>query len=440
MAPGVVLDTEIPKPGTFFKNYYVIAPLGEGGMSEVFLGYDLLHPGFVALKFLVGLFGKNRTAVGRLRREGEIYRKLDHPCIVGLVDQGDLRGGGAFLVQEFLRGDSVRERLEEGPLPIHEALILAEDAASGLHAAHRQGIIHRDVKPDNLMAGLDGRGTLFDFGIAYRQDDLVDTASGTLMGTMSYLDPAGIRGEPLDHRSDIFGLGAVLYEMLTGRIAVRIENYKQALRHRLSDIPLPSQLRPEVPGELDELICRMLGDERDLRMQDLLEFSITLGKLRVTARPEDQVLLFGDPSQQTLDHALKAFREENFEAAKGILAQLSATPEAERGEIQHLLAKIQLAQGHEDAAIRAFLTSLEQDPFQLQVVLDYAFFLLGRSRFEEAHAFLRELPSVIRGNFLVRCLIDTIQAIPEAPPEAWSKHQRQGGWRGFLGSLKSLWK
>jgi serine/threonine protein kinase len=434
----------MPEAGTFFRCYYIIAPLGEGGMSEVFLGYDLPRHRLVALKFLVGFFGSDPTAVGRMKREGEIYRKLDHPNVVKLVDTGPMDKGGIFLVQEFLRGLSLREALqEEGqvPLELTRVMVVLEDVASALGAAHRQGIIHRDVKPDNIMICPDGRGTVFDFGIAYRRDDLVDTQAGTIMGTLSYSAPEARQGEPLDARSDIYGLGAVFYEVLTGQLAIQVKNFKEILEHHIGLVPPPTQLNPRLPACVDLLWRRLMADDPEDRYQDLKDLLIDIGKLRLEADEPTRLALFGTPEKQFVEEAASAYREGDLERAKTTAARLAVdAPEGMLAEIQHLQGRIHLSEGHRPAAIRAFERAQEQDPYSLEIALDLAMALMAEQEYERATEALRNLPTVIRGNFLVRSLLDTIQALPEAPPSAWDDGKVRGGLQGILGSLRSLWK
>lgn len=432
----------MPQAGSFFRCFYVVAPLGEGGMSEVFLGYDLPRHRLVALKFLTGVFGTDPTAVGRLRREGEIYRKLSHPNVVRLVDTGPLEEGGVFLVQEYLRGQSLREAMQEsgGPLPLPTVMAVVEDVCGALHQAHRSGFIHRDVKPDNIMIGPDGRGTVFDFGIAYRRDDLVNTQAGTIMGTMTYASPEARVGDPLDHRSDVYGLGAVFYEVLTGELAVQARTYQDFLDHSIETTPSPSQRNPSLPPCLDVIWRRLMADAPEDRYQDLKDLLVDLGKLRLESDEATRHALFGSPEEQEIEEALAAYREGDLERAKTTAARMvTEVPEHLQVELHHLQGRIQQQEGHPAAAVRAYERGLSQDPANLELALDLAMALMAAEQYARATEVLQGLPTVIRGNFLVRSLLDTIQALPAAPPEAWEPG-RPGGIMGLLGSIRSLWK
>ncbi len=418
--------------GTFFLNYFIIAPLGEGGMSEVYLGFDLPGRRFVALKFLVGVFATDSSAVGRLKREAEIYQRLDHPNVVKLVDTGDFQDGGAFLVQEFLRGQSVRQLQESqgGALEPMRAIAVLEDAASALHAAHRLGIVHRDIKPDNIMVGPDGRATVFDFGIAFQKDVLVNTQAGTIMGTLQYASPEAREGEFVDSRSDIFGLGAVFYEMLTGQLAIQAKTYQAILDHSLEDVVPPSRFDPKIPPEVDEIFLQCMADDPEDRYQSLSQLLVDLGKLRLEASEQAQLTLFGPPNLRHAEEALAAFREGQFERAKTTVARLLTTaPEGSQGELQHLMGRIQLQLGNEAAAVRAFERGLIQDPANLELAIDYCIVLIGKEDYEGAEEVLEELPAEVHQMFLAQCMRKTVRALPDAPPEAFQVQNRLPGWR-----------
>ena len=437
----------MPEAGTFFRSFYIIAPLGEGGMSEVFLGYDLSRHCLVALKFLTGVFGTDRGAVGRMKREGEIYRKLDHPNVVKLVDQGPLPEGGLFLVQEFLRGESIREAMggedaiTREPLPLPRCMALLQDSAAALNCAHRQAIVHRDVKPDNIMVGPDGRGTIYDFGIAYRRDDHVITQAGTIMGTLTYAAPEARAGESVGPPADTFGLGAVLYEMLTGELAIQAKNFKEVLDHSVHDVPRPSELRPGLPAVCDEICITMMEDEPEDRYPSLGDLLVQLGKLHLESPTELRETLFGPERLQMAEEALASFRAGDLARAKTTTARLltQATGD-EVPELQHLMGKVQHAEGNHASAARAFERGLSQAPYALDMALDYAMLLMAQRDYDGAAEVLEERPSVVRGNFLVRSLLDTVQALPSAPASAFQPGGGQGLLGGLLGRLSSLWK
>ncbi len=435
------LGAAILTPGTWFGRYYVIAPLGEGGMSEVFLGYDVREPRFVALKLPRERFRSDPGALGRLRREGEIYQKLQHDSIVRLLDGGPLQDGGYFLAQEFLRGQSLTERLDQvgGPMELPEVMPIFEDLASALNCAHRNGIIHRDVQPENVMVQPDGRGKLYDFGIAFASDGHVRTAVGTVMGTLIYSAPEQRRGEPVDHRTDIFGLGAIFYEMLTGRKAIQARTFDEAIAATTDDLPLPSRRNPKVPPLIDELCRRLLRDDPGERYQDLRQMLVDLGKLRLEGDEAVKLAVFGSSEMRALDEALRALRGGDTKSAARIAAELAAQAGKEpSAEVLYLQAMLLDASGRSDLAVRQLEKALYYAPENLDVALDYAMVSLRQKDYDRALRVLDSVQGVARGSLLVLGLMDAVQAIPSAPAEALVDPPGSAGRSGILGSIRSF--
>ena len=418
-------------------------------MSEVYLGYDLRRPRFVALKFLRGPYRFDESAIGRLKREGEIYRSLNHPSIVRLLDLGPVEGGGFFLAQEFLRGASLTETLDEiGALPVPQAVTLLEDVGSALLVAHRAGVIHRDIQPQNIMVGPDGHGTVYDFGIAYAKDDLVHTEAGTVMGTIVYSAPEQRRGEKVDHRSDIFGIGAVLYEMLTGRKAIQARTFEEALDATTVDLPVPSRRNPSVPPQLDAICMRLLADDPKQRYQDLRDLLVDMGKLRLETDEELVQALFGTRTMRRIDEGITAMREGDMKTAHEVAQEVESAPtEGLAAEANYLVGLIHMADGRPDLAARCFDKALFHDDENLDITLDYAMMLLRQGELDKALGRLDNVAGAHRGNLLVLGLIDTVEQLKRAPPEvraalntgAPESSPPAGETRkGVLGSIRSL--
>jgi tetratricopeptide (TPR) repeat protein len=416
-------------------------------MSEVLLGYDVGDPRFVALKFLRGPYRQDESAIGRLKREADIYRTLDHPGVVRLVDDGPVEGGGYFLAQEFLRGQSLTETMDEvgGPLRLPQSMAILEDVGDALRAAHSHGIIHRDIQPQNVMFGPDGRATVFDFGIAYAADDLVHTEAGTVMGTIVYSAPEQRRGERVDHRADVFGLGAILYECLTGRKAIQARTFEEALDASTSDIPVPSRRNPDVPPELDAMCMRLLADEPDHRYQDLKDLLVEIGKLRVEADEGVKARLFGSREMRRIDEGITAMRSGDMKLAQAIAGEFAEglAPEGEEAEANYLVGLIHSADGRTDQAARSFDKALFFDEELLDARLDYSMMLLREGEYERAGQMLDQVPGAHRGNLLVLGLMDTVEQLKNAPPgvlEAARKDREQKEKKrgNLLGSIRSL--
>jgi len=216
-------------PGTRLGPYEIVAPLGAGGMGEVWRARDTRLGRDVAIKVLPDATTRDPEALARFRREAQVVASLAHPNLLALFDVG-VEGDVAFAVTELLEGETLRERLARGPLPLAEGLEVARQILRGLAAAHERGVIHRDLKPANLFLTRDGHVKILDFGLAKRvsaggdEDSIASTVTnvtspGTVLGTAGYLAPEQLTGGTADARADVFGFGTVLYEMLTGRRA-----------------------------------------------------------------------------------------------------------------------------------------------------------------------------------------------------------------------------
>jgi Tol biopolymer transport system component len=226
-----------PAPGTRLGPYEILAPLGAGGMGEVYRARDTKLDREVAVKVLPEKLAADRDALERFEREAKAVAALSHPNILGIYDLGR-EGDASYAVMELLVGQTLWERLAEGPLPQRKALEIALAIAQGLAAAHEKGIVHRDVKPENIFLTVDGRVKILDFGLAKvagpqadgtKSPTVASTEPGTIMGTVGYMSPEQVRGKPADARSDIFSLGCVLYEMLTGDRAFQGESPAEAM-------------------------------------------------------------------------------------------------------------------------------------------------------------------------------------------------------------------
>src|SRR5262245_42660634 len=219
--------------GTRFGPYEIVSALGAGGMGEVYKAHDARLDRFVAIKVLPTAFANDADRLARFEREAKAVAALSHPNILSIFDVGT-QDGHAYAVMELLEVKSLREHLVDGPLSVRKATECAIQVTRGLAAAHDKGLVHRDLKPDNIFLLHDGRVKILDFGLARTipvADRQVDSATeqvtavaprtdpGIVMGTVGYMAPEQIRAQPVDGRADLFALGAVLYEMLAGRRA-----------------------------------------------------------------------------------------------------------------------------------------------------------------------------------------------------------------------------
>ena len=204
------------RPGMeILGHYQIVHRLGRGGMGVVYSARDLRLERTLALKFLPAHLSADTCAKQRLRVEAQAAAALDHPNICTIHEIGETADGQLFIAMAYYRGETIEARLARGPMPPHEAIAVAIQAAQGLVKAHGHGVVHRDIKPANLMVTTEGALKILDFGIA-KVPGVHRSSPGQRIGTVAYMSPEQVRGEPLDGRTDVWSLGVVLYEMLTG--------------------------------------------------------------------------------------------------------------------------------------------------------------------------------------------------------------------------------
>jgi serine/threonine-protein kinase len=237
--------------------------VGTGGMSSVFRAKDTLLERNVALKILHEQYTRDDDYVERFRREARSVAQLAHPNIVTVIDRGE-QDGRQFIVFEYVDGESLKQLVDRtGPLPVEQAVELALQIARALAFAHQQGLVHRDIKPQNVLLNEDGRAKVTDFGIARSLDVQHGmTQTGTVMGTSDYIAPEQARGERVDEQTDVYSLGVVLYELLTGEVPFPGDNFVAvAMRHINEPPPSVRARRPDVPARLDSAIQRAMAKE-----------------------------------------------------------------------------------------------------------------------------------------------------------------------------------
>jgi serine/threonine protein kinase len=244
------------------ERYELEELVGAGGMSSVYRAHDKLLERHVALKVMHEQFTGDDDSVERFRREARAVAQLSHPNIVTVIDRGE-QEGRQFIVFEYVDGENLKALLErEGPRPEREAIELSLQIAGALAFAHAQGLVHRDVKPQNVLLNEDGRAKVTDFGIARSVDVEGLTQTGTVMGTSDYIAPEQARGTPVDEHTDLYSLGVVLYELLTGEVPFPGENFVAvAMRHINEPPPSVRERRPEVSPRLDALLQRAMAKD-----------------------------------------------------------------------------------------------------------------------------------------------------------------------------------
>jgi serine/threonine-protein kinase len=287
----VVSDTLIDS--LFDGRYRILKRIGSGGMANVYLAEDEVLGRRVAIKILNERHAGDEQFVERFRREAKSAAGLSHPNIVSIYDRGEAEGT-YYIAMEHLDGRNLKELiLARGPAPPRIAIDYVRQILGALAFSHRNGIVHRDIKPHNVLVDSDGRLKVTDFGIA-RAGTSQMTEAGSIVGTAQYLSPEQARGEPVDQRSDLYSLGVVLYELLTGEVPFGGDSPVEiAMKHLSSKPKLPSELREGIPEELDLVVMRALAKDPDDRYQTAEEFGADL----------DRIAAGGGVSDRTADAA-----------------------------------------------------------------------------------------------------------------------------------------
>src|SRR5712691_6045898 len=273
--------------GTKLGPYEIVAPLGAGGMGEVYRARDSKLGREVALKLLPPLFTADADRVTRFEREARLLASLNHPhigAIYGFEDAGTMPA----LVLEFVEGDTLEDRVRRGPLPLAEAMTIAQQVADALDAAHRAGIIHRDLKPSNIKITPDGVVKVLDFGLAKAFADegsgadvsesptMTGTIAGVILGTAAYMSPEQARGQRVDKRTDIWAFGCVLFEMLTGSSAFVRETVTDTIAAVVGAEPEWKSLPVNTPASIRRLLTRCLRKDARRRLHDIADARIEL--------------------------------------------------------------------------------------------------------------------------------------------------------------------
>lgn len=271
--------------------YEIINEIGRGGMATVYEANDPRFDRIVALKVLPREFMHDPEFRGRFIREAKTIAALEHPAIVPVYDFGE-EDGQPFLVMRIMRGGTLTERMLAGPIPIEETAQIFKRVGSALDRAHSMGIVHRDMKPSNILFDEFGEAYLADFGIVQvtASEDAL-TASGSLVGTPAYMSPEQVYGDKkLDGRSDIYALGVILFQMLTGTPPYTADTpARMMMKHVMDPVPQVLQMRPDLPDELDTIIHKAMAKERDERFSTASDLSSALTAVTTKRTPSDEI-------------------------------------------------------------------------------------------------------------------------------------------------------
>ena len=275
------------KEGQVISHYRIVAPIASGGMGEVYLAQDEQLQRNAALKILPSDLLESKDRLRRFQREARVVSALNHPNILTIFEFG-AEEEIQFLAAEFVKGETLRARLANGPLTLNETLDIAIQMASALRAAHEAGVVHRDVKPENIMIREDGYVKVLDFGLAKLTDrpppglssETLLSQPGLIMGTVTYMSPEQTRAMPTDLRSDLFSLGVVLFEMLSGRVPFAGETTSDVIAEIIQSVPpAVSTYNDAVPNEMDRIIAKCLEKDPGERYQTTADLLTDLKRL-----------------------------------------------------------------------------------------------------------------------------------------------------------------
>jgi tRNA A-37 threonylcarbamoyl transferase component Bud32 len=288
---------------TIAERYELEEVVGQGGMSTVYKAHDSLLERNVALKVLHQQYNEDEDFVERFKREARSVAQLQHPNIVTVIDRGE-EAGRQYIVFEFIDGENLKELVvRKGRLDLRDALEIALEVARGLAFAHDHGLVHRDVKPQNVLLNGDGRAKVTDFGIARSLDvDHGMTQTGTILGTSNYIAPEQASGQPVDAHTDVYSLGIVLYEMLTGELPFPGESFVAvAMKHMQEPAPNVLDVRGDVPLRVAEMIDRALEKDPEHRFPTMDAFAAEIeANLAELDRGEDGAVTMVVPAAQRL--------------------------------------------------------------------------------------------------------------------------------------------
>ncbi len=264
--------------GELIGHHRILAQIGQGGMGTVYQAEDTRLGRKVAIKILnPSLLVQGGIELERFQSEAKVQASLNHANVVTLFAFEPYQDSYC-MIMEYVEGRTLADLIRStGPLPSHVVVMIAKQVLDGLAAAHRQGVVHRDLKPSNIMLTAQGTAKVMDFGIAKVDGGKSLTATGALVGTVSYMSPEQVRGEPLDARSDLYSFGIILFELLTGRVPFKEESDFSVMIHHVQTPPPPlTQLLPDIPSELEDLVLRCLHKQPAERFQSAAEIRAVL--------------------------------------------------------------------------------------------------------------------------------------------------------------------
>src|ERR671921_710594 len=267
--------------------YDVVRPLGSGGMGEVYLARDRVLGRDVALKVLRGQYAGDEEFAERFKREAMSAASLSHPNIVQIYDRGETEEGASYIAMEYVPGGTLKERIsKEGPLEATDAASSGAQVAEALGAAHDRGMVHRDIKPQNVLLAARGGAKVADFGIARAGSSATISRTGSVIGTAGYMSPEQALGNPATPKSDLYSLGVVLYEALTGELPYTADNpIAVSMKHVNEPLRPPIEIDPSIPEGMNALVTKLLAKDPEDRYADADELANDLWRVNRGLEP-----------------------------------------------------------------------------------------------------------------------------------------------------------
>ncbi|MGB8984713.1 MAG: protein kinase [Anaerolineales bacterium] len=339
--------------------YKIKSELGRGGMATVYLAFDPVSNREVAIKILPRELLNNLITRARFKRELKLVTSLEHPAIVPVYDVGGDEDEQPFFVMRYMSGGSLSDLIKKGRFSLRDAALIIERLASALDHAHSKGVIHRDIKPDNVLFDSSNNPYLSDFGVAKVTESLVSATGQEVIGTPAYISPEQALGENVDHRADVYGLGAMLYEMLTGERPFGKDTViGLALQHVNDPVPNVLRIRPDLPGEVDVIIKTAMAKNREKRYRTTIDLARELNRV---AFGGERTMPQSTPLVDRQAAGTPLARRTGWIAAGLLLLALAGTAYAFRGQLPFLASPTPTATAL-DAPILAPTLTLTPEP------------------------------------------------------------------------------
>ncbi len=409
------------KAGERLHTFQILEDLGQGGMGGVFIGFDAGTKQLVAIKTLFSQFSQDEAYVRRFQREAEVYRMLDHPNIVGFIDSG-FENGTYFIAMEHIKGKPLDSILQDvSRLSVEQSVKIMGHLLDAIGHAHDQGIIHRDLKPANIMISEEGIVKVLDFGIASMEDNLVKTVTGSILGTFYYSSPEQNQGKKVDERSDLYSLGLVFWEMLTGQRALYGATLLEVTAVQMrTGVPAPSTIVSDIPPGIDRLCEKILAKNPNNRYASAKDVIADLQAFKEnpaggSAELDDEVADHWEKAQQFFMKGDTALSEQFLKRV------ITAESMKQNAEVWALMGKIQAKQQQTFACMESFDKAIRLAPEDDELKLDYGIWAFKLEQYDKAKVLLAEyIDCVDPDNIYAKNYLTKIDQM-----EAAEKHRKE---------------